>query len=291
MGTGNTEELLEKCKTECFHYLTDSSTPDGKAPCFSAESLESGQKVASFSFYGKLKSAYYNGIKDNLETIDTFYPGWRMRVYLNPAKLPVDSSTDLCDLTCQSARLDLCSAEHSELFGDVSGKFGMVWRFLPLADPRVDVMISRDLDSRFSERETAAVHDWLDSELPFHSMRDNPHHGVPILGGMWGARMDLGNRAKYSDLIGKMLSKMSKSWGKGYDQTLLTQYVWPGVKDEAVVHDSYLCNHFPAKHNRPWPTRRKNETGNFVGSIGDMKIAAVCPVECRPAEHQDWTFC
>jgi len=34
-------------------------------------------------------------------------------------------------------------------FGDISAKFGMVWRFLPMADPLVDVMVSRDLDSRY----------------------------------------------------------------------------------------------------------------------------------------------
>ncbi len=33
--------------------------------------------------------------------------------------------------------------------GDISAKFGMVWRFLPMADPLVDVMVSRDLDSRY----------------------------------------------------------------------------------------------------------------------------------------------
>ena len=37
-------------------------------------------------------------------------------------------------------------------FGDISAKFGMVWRFLPMADPLVDVMVSRDLDSRYCPR-------------------------------------------------------------------------------------------------------------------------------------------
>ena len=29
-----------------------------------------GQKIVSFSVYGELKSAYYDGVKDNLETLD-----------------------------------------------------------------------------------------------------------------------------------------------------------------------------------------------------------------------------
>ena len=61
-----------------------------------------------------------------------------------------------------------------------------------MIDPSVNVMVSRDLDSRLTDREVAAVTQWLDDplQLPFHVMRDNPHHGTEILGGMWGARID-----------------------------------------------------------------------------------------------------
>jgi hypothetical protein len=47
-------------------------------------------------------------------------------------------------------RLHLCSVRQLPVFGDIAAKFGMVWRFLPMADPLVDVMISRDLDSRWA---------------------------------------------------------------------------------------------------------------------------------------------
>ena len=52
--------------------------------------------------------------------------------------------------------------------------------------------MSRDLDSLFSARELSAVSAWL-KESPgksFHVMRDNPHHGVPMLGAAWGVKMD-----------------------------------------------------------------------------------------------------
>ena len=62
-------------------------------------------------------------------------------------------------------------------------------RYLPLLDPTVDLMVSRDLDSRLTTREQTAVEDWLNTGLAFHVMRDNPQHGTEILGGMWGARM------------------------------------------------------------------------------------------------------
>jgi len=40
-------------------------------------------------------------------------------------------------------------------------------------------------------------------ELPFHAMRDNPHHGTSILGGMWGARLKLKylNKPKLNKIV------------------------------------------------------------------------------------------
>ena len=44
-------------------------------------------------------------------------------------------------------------------------------------------MLSRDVDSNISEREVAAVKQWLNSDASFHVMRDHPQHGVFILAG------------------------------------------------------------------------------------------------------------
>jgi len=55
--------------------------------------------------------------------------------------------------------------------------------------PQVDLFMSRDLDSMFSDRERSAVDEWLMSNLPFHFMRDHPNHTPSILGGSWGTRL------------------------------------------------------------------------------------------------------
>ena len=47
---------------------------------------------------------------------------------------------------------------------------------------QVDIIVSRDLDSRFSERESFAVSAWLDTDEPIHSMRDHRMHGTTMLG-------------------------------------------------------------------------------------------------------------
>ena len=96
----------------------------------------------------------------------------------------------------------------SEL-GDISSLFGMLWRFIPVLDPMVDLMVSRDLDSRLTAREQAAVEEWLTTGLAFHVMRDNPQHGTEILGGMWGARMDSGLRTKLAVAMTELLDNVS----------------------------------------------------------------------------------
>lgn len=58
-----------------------------------------------------------------------------------------------------------------------------LWRFLPLLDNDVEILITRDLDSRITKRETSAVAQWLSSSLSFHVMRDHPLHGAFILAG------------------------------------------------------------------------------------------------------------
>ena len=64
-----------------------------------------------------------------------------------------------------------------------------VWRFLPTLDPQVEIFMSRDLDSPIKPREVEAVEEWVKSEKALHVMRDHPAHGVPMLGGLWGARL------------------------------------------------------------------------------------------------------
>ena len=49
---------------------------------------------------------------------------------------------------------------------------GDIWRFLPVFDPGVNVMVSRDMDSLLTSREAQAVTQWLEeTSLPFHVMR------------------------------------------------------------------------------------------------------------------------
>ena len=93
----------------------------------------------------------------------------------------------------------------------------------------------------------------------------------------------------------------AQGWRKGQDQTLLTKFVWPEVKEVSCVHDSYLCTvyrcpHLPtpahtcphlatpgqclyqrplsrSDHWLPYPTRRlPGVPYNFIGAAGPMVL-------------------
>ena len=71
--------------------------------------------------------------------------------------------------------------------------------------------MSRDLDGQFSEREQAAVQEWLQSNKAFHITRDHPAHKFPIPGGCWGCKL-ITNIAR---------KKWESIWNMGFDDKIM----------------------------------------------------------------------
>jgi len=273
-----------------------------------------GQKVVGFSLYeakeggGEMRRselerngsfslpAYYDGLEENIQLCEIYYPGWQLRVYHDLSQTD-PLLGDLCRLSCKYRSLDLCDVRDlpNKQIGDPVQLFPMLWRFFPTLDPQVDLFVSRDLDSLPTRREAAAVEEWLQSEKWLHAMRDNPYHWVPMLGGGWGSQLTVpGSRHKWKEIWPKILSDNSAKASrteKGVDQAILAAYVWSqlGGADEAFQHDSYTCRHFPGSVG--WPTQREHGIKNFFGAIGGLTLEMECPQECRRKDHADWTFC
>ncbi len=140
---------------------------------------------------------------------------------------------------------------------------GMFHRFLPADELGVEYMMSRDTDSRLSEREQIAVTEWIESGADVHIIRDHPYHGVPILGGMWGVKG--GKLIGIADEIKKFCPTMSK----GQDQQFLNKCVWPRVVQgdlSSIIHDPFFAK-------RPFPSNAKRGLANggvwFIGQVFD----------------------
>ena len=199
------------------------------------------KKVVAFSLWGN-SPKYCDGAVKNVSAAKEHYPGWECWFYCGRS-VPPETIQSLKD---EGARVIM-----KEVDGDWTGMF---WRFEPIADPSVEVMISRDTDSRLSRREAAAVNEWLESEKLFHVMRDHPAHSTEILGGMWGAK---------KPVLGDMMQLM-KAYVKGnfwqVDQNFLKEVVWPRVAYTTHTNDEFYAR-------APFPEARVGD--EFVGQVYD----------------------
>lgn len=132
----------------------------------------------------------------------------------------------------------------------------MFWRFKAISDPEVEVMLSRDTDSRLNFREKYAVDSWLKSDKLFHIMRDHPYHNATILGGMWGARKPI--LKDITNIIENYHDKNGDYWQ--VDQKFLHSVIWPKVNHTCKIHDEFF-------NGENFPKERIGY--EFVGQVWD----------------------
>jgi len=143
------------------------------------------------------------------------------------------------------------------------------WRLLVADDQNLDYFLVRDADTRLSEREAAAVRDWLSTaekneslSAVVHCIRDHPKHaGQAIVDGLLGGRP----RALHQRLHNRLtripeLASKSASSNRGVD-VLLNEVLWPAVADVAYCHDSVSpCDRWtPPSSRHPFPTARTGQ--------------------------------
>jgi hypothetical protein len=120
-----------------------------------------------------------------------------------------------------------------------------------------------------------------------------------ILGGLWGFKnADSPNLAKriFKRIVNRKTAyKYNPSFQnkKGFDQFFLADRIWSITKNNATVHDSYLCtslggDSFPSKRIGSCFVGNQNKDSNCELDNSSFHI---CPRECRPKDHQDWLFC
>lgn len=200
-------------------------------------------RVISFSLWGN-NPKYTVGAIKNAELAKSIYPGWTTFFY-TAVSVPPQIKNALKNLGAHVIEMDYP--------GDWTSTF---WRFEPISYQNVEIMISRDTDSRLSEREKAAVDDWISSPCLFHVMRDHPAHSVPILAGMWGAKKPiLGDMQHLIKAYSNADSKVKQS-----DQIFLRDVVWPRVSYTTLTHDEFFSK-------QPFPSLRIG--GDFVGQVFD----------------------
>lgn len=193
------------------------------------------KRVITFSLWGN-NPTYTIGAVRNAEDAIKAYPDFECWFYVHEPSVP----KEILD--------KLRSFSHTKIIlktGDLNTEKPMMWRFEAIDDPEVEIMMSRDTDTRIWLREQLAVKEWINSGAPFHIMRDHMWHGTQILGGMFGTR----KLAKMPNWKSRM-NQIVQVGHRDYDQTFLKQVVYPLVKDQAIIHASF---HKWEPHAKPFP--------------------------------------
>jgi FkbM family methyltransferase len=202
------------------------------------------KKILAYSLYGSDRR-YTDGALANSKLYHEIYPDWDMRVY-HDKTVPESIINEL-----RNNGVDLV-----DMTGSPLNK--MSWRFLPASDSEVDRFCARDIDSRLSNREKAAVDAWIESGKKFHVMRDHPSHSkYAMSGGMWCGTHDA------APDMDKLLQKRHMTQSYLQDMDFLNNVIWPIAKDHILQHDSFSCDKFGG--GSPFPTRRIG--WEHVGSV------------------------
>lgn len=181
----------------------------------------------------KPPSAYVGGMIENARLAPRFYPGWVVHCYLSD-ELP-QVKKPLEDLGVVVT-----------MYRNFPFWQGLFTRLLVMADPRIRRFCLRDTDSRLGSKDQAAVEEWIKSGHKWHSMRDHPCHGVPLLGCAWG-----GPGMSFPNVKEEIAKWMVKDFKKGSDQRFLAAKVWPAARKDCLQHDSQFGSRFG--ETKPFP--------------------------------------
>lgn len=206
-------------------------------------------KLISFSIWGN-NPKYTIGALKNADLASEIYPDWLCRFYVS-----FDVPRGIIYELEEKENVEVIEVNK---LGDWTFSFN---RFLPISEDNIDVVISRDADSRLNLREKLAVDEWLESDKGFHIMKDHPwHHSYPILAGMFGCK------SKVIANISDKINSFSKSDWYHTDQEFLKTIIYPEIKNNVFVHDEF-------SGANPFPIERKGL--EFVGKVYDENDVTV----------------
>lgn len=199
------------------------------------------QRIVSFSLYGNNPKFTFGAI-ENAKYVANNMPGWIALFYVGN---DVDKH-----IVSKLTKLGAIIKNQESTWH----KNGMFWRFKVFRDFLPNYAIIRDSDSRITARELAAVEEWIASGKSLHIMRDHPYHNVRIPGGMWGGTKKLaGLMPIETDLV-------KYSSAKGQDQVFLGEFIYPLLKKDSYIHDSFFLINLK---RQKFPLRRIDD--EFVG--------------------------
>lgn len=196
------------------------------------------KRVLTFTLWGNNPTYTIGSIK-NAKLAQKYYPDFECWIYIHVETVPQDiidilNTLPNVKIIFKSGNLNTCKP--------------LMWRFEAIDNEEVEIMMSRDTDTRILLREKLAVDEWLNSNKSFHIMRDHPHHDALILAGMFGTKK-MSAIPSWCNLMNNFIQ-----CNGGYDQIFLANYIYQTIINDCTIHASFckkesFCLNFPIEYD------------------------------------------
>lgn len=226
-------------------------------------------KVFSFCIYGSGKK-YIQGLVENIRLITKEFPDFEIWVY---------QGKGVPELFLNEYK-KYPAVKLIPTSGDGAGM--MITRFLPIDNPDVEVMFSRDADSRILARDVWCIRNFLSSDKKVHSIRDHFWHQVYLNGGMWGCKQGAFT-SKIADLYAEWTGVKNNY---GSDQGFLKR-IYEINKDQVLVHTNMIVY-----KNEPYVEIPEElfDNDNFVGNVYEYFSTEINEIDQKDESYPSFMF-
>lgn len=181
--------------------------------------------IISFSLWGS-NPKYTIGAIYNSILAKEIYQGWICRFY-------IDNTVDP-DIINILKKMD--NVEIVLITDKTNNNNNMIWRFQAFIDPKVEVCLIRDTDSRLNIRELTCVNEFIHSNKKFHTIKDHPCHRYSkanIMGGLCGVKKGLFDKEQFINVY----NQYTKEYKYQSDQDMLFDIIKLFDNDLIMSHD------------------------------------------------------
>jgi hypothetical protein len=207
--------------------------------------------VISFCLYGPYNKKYYKGLLENLQIINKKLPTFY--IYISFGN-DIDKSI-IEDIKMYKNII----YKIYDLTGDKIKSF----RFIPLDNGKIDILFSRDIDSRINKRDLWCINDFIKSKYLVHIIRDHKNHTFPIMAGMVGFRKEfLKHINSFTDII-KLYENITFSYLT--DQIILANNIYKKYINSDIFLTHSSKNIFNENNFVQIPLLVNKET--FIGQV------------------------
>lgn len=184
--------------------------------------------IISYSLFGD-RLLYWRLIPLLIVANETFFPDFKMRFHVLSEIEQHPIYPLLKTLSEKTTMVELKIIEKP-----YKGLEPTIWRMMPLWDPDVHYLFSRDLDSLPCSEEIRAIRVFIKSGLLVHGIRSHPAHDIRLLAGLCGFKCpELVRKLGISFERYMSSNRSHKDGRRGCDQELL-QIFFSGFIDQSL---------------------------------------------------------